>query len=168
MIDFIYLFIQVRSGFIERETHFTYRVCGGNFRRQEQHQGMGLSVFICCCSVEQLCLTLWDPTDCSIPGLSVLHHLPEFAQTHVYWVGDAIRSSHPLSSSSLPAFNLSQNQGLFQWVSSLHQVAKVLQLQLQYQTLQWIFRTFWIFERIFFRIDWLDLLAVQGTIKSLL
>ena len=66
-----------------------------------------------CCSVTQSCPTLYDPMDCSTPGLPVLHHLPELAQTHVHWVSDAIQPSHPLSSSSLPAFNLSQHQGLF-------------------------------------------------------
>ena len=65
---------------------------------------------------------------------------PELAQTHVHWVGDAVQPSHPLLSPSPPAFNLSQHQGLFQWVSSLHQVAKVLELQLQHQSFQWIFR----------------------------
>ena len=69
----------------------------------------------------------------------ILHHLPELAQTHVHWVGDAIQPSH-LSSPSPPAFNLSQGQGLVQWVSSSHQVAKVLELQVQHQSFQWIFR----------------------------
>ena len=79
--------------------------------------------------------------DCSTPGLPVYHQLLELTQTHVLWVGDAIQPSHPLSSPSPPAFNLSQHQGLFQWVGSLHQVAKVLELQLQHQYFQWIFRT---------------------------
>ena len=70
------------------------------------------------------------PMDCNTPGLPVHHHLPEFTQTQVHRVADAIQSSHPLSSPSPPAFNLSQHQGLFQWVSSLHHVAKVLELQL--------------------------------------
>ena len=83
-------------------------------------------------SVAQLCLTVCDPMDCSMPGFPVHHQLPEFTQTHVHWVGDAIQPSYPLSSPSPPAFNLSQHQGLFQWVSSLHQVAKVLALQLQH------------------------------------
>ena len=95
----------------------------------------------CCCSVPKLYLTLCDPMDCSTPGFPVLYHLPEFAQTHVHWVSDAVQPSHPLSSPSPPAFNLSQQQGLFQWVSSLHQVAKVLEFQLQYQSFQWICRT---------------------------
>ena len=81
-------------------------------------------------SVAQLCLTLCDLTDCSIPGFPVHHQLPELAQTHVHLVGDAIQSSHPLSSPSPPAFSLSQHQGLFQWDSSWHQVAKVLELRL--------------------------------------
>ena len=81
--------------------------------------------------------------DCSTPGFPVYHQLLELAQTHVHWVGDAIQPSHPLSSPSPPAFNLSQHQGLFQWVSSLDQVAKVLELQLQHQSFQWIFRIDW-------------------------
>ena len=91
-------------------------------------------------SFAQSCLTLCDPLDCSTPGLPV-HKVPEFTQTPVHWVHDAIQPSHPLSSPSPPAFNLSQHQGLFQWVSSLHQVAKVLEFQLQHQSFQWIFRT---------------------------
>ena len=100
--------------------------------------------------------------DCSTPGLTVNHHLPEFTQTHVHWVNDAIQITHPLSSPSPPAFNLYQDQSLFKWVSSLHQVAK-----------------YWSFSfsispsneypgMISFTMDWLDLLAVPGTLKSLL
>ena len=85
----------------------------------------------CCCSVTQSCLTLCNALYCSMPGFPVLHHLPEFAQTHVHWVGDAIHPSCPLSSPS-PAFNLSQHQGLFQWINSSHQVAKALELQHQF------------------------------------
>ena len=92
-------------------------------------------------SVAQSYLTLCDLMDCTTPGLPVHHQLLESTQTHVHWVGDAIQPSHPLSSPSPPAFNLSQHQGLFQWVSSLHQVAKVLEFQLQHQSFQWIFRT---------------------------
>ena len=91
------------------------------------------------CLVTQLFSTLCGPMDCSTPGFLVLHHLPEFAQTHVYWVRDAIQPSHPLSPHSL-ALNLSQHQGLFQRVGSLHQMAKVLELQLQHQSFQCIFR----------------------------
>ena len=91
-------------------------------------------------SVTQPCLTLCNTMDCSTPGFSVHHQLPELVQTHVHQMGDAIQPSHPLSSPSPPAFNLSQHQCLFQWVSSSHQVAKVLQFQLQHQSFQWIFR----------------------------
>ena len=83
-------------------------------------------------SVAQSCPTLCDPMDCSTPGLLVHHQLPELIQTHVHWVGDAIQPSHPLSSLSPYSFNLSQHQGFFKWVTSLHQVAKVLEFQLQH------------------------------------
>ena len=112
--------------------------------------------------VAQLCPTLCDPMNCSMPGFPVLHHLPELAQTHVHWVGDAIQPSHLLSSPSPPASNLSQHQGLFQEVGSPHREAKVLAFQCQYQSFHWIFRT------DFLKMDWLDLLTVQGTLKSLL
>ena len=94
----------------------------------------GLLLYICCCSVTQSPLTLCNPMHCSTPGFPVLHHLLEFAQTPVHCVSDAIQPSHPLSSPSPPAFNLSQHQGLFQCVSSWHQVARVLKLQLQHQS----------------------------------
>ena len=96
---------------------------------------MRVFIRMSCCSVAQSRLSLCDPMDCSTPGFPVLHHLPELAQTHVHWVGDAIQPSHPLLSPS-PAFNLSQHQDLFWWVGSLHQVAKVLELQ--HQSFQWI------------------------------
>ena len=82
-----------------------------------------------------------DQTDCSKPGFAIHHQPPEPAQTHLHWVGDAIQPFHPLSSPSSPAFNLFQHQGLFKWVSSLHQVAKVLEFQLQHKSFQWISRT---------------------------
>ena len=85
------------------------------------------------------CIQLCNPIDCNRPGFPVLHYPPEFAQTQVCGVGDAIQPSHLLSSPSPPTFNLSQHQGLFQWISSLHQVAKLLELQLQHQSFQWIF-----------------------------
>ena len=107
-------------------------------------------------------LNLCDPMGCSTPSFPVHHQLPELVQTHFHRVGDAIQPSHPLSSPSSPALHLSQHQDLFQWVSSLHQVAKVLEFQLPHQSFQWIFRT------DFLRIDWFDLHAVQGTLKSLL
>ena len=83
-------------------------------------------------SVVQLCPILCNPMDCSTPGLPVYRQLPEFTQTHVHWVSDAIQPSHPLSSPSPPAFSFPQHQGLFKWVSSSHQVAKGLEFQLQH------------------------------------
>ena len=92
-------------------------------------------------SVAQLCPILCDPMNCSMPGLPVHHQLPEFTQTHVHQVGDAIQPSHPLVSPFPPAPNPSQHQGLFQWVNSSHQVAKVLEFQLQHQSFKWTPRT---------------------------
>ena len=92
-------------------------------------------------SVAQSCPTLCNPMECSMPGLPVDHQLLELTQTHVHWVSDAIQPSHPLPSPSPPAFNLSQHQGLFKWVSSSHQVVKVLEFQLRHESFQWIFRT---------------------------
>ena len=111
-------------------------------------------------SVTQSYLTLCNLMDCSMPGFPVRHQLPELAQTHVHRVGDTIQPSHPLLPPSPPAFNLSQHQGFFQWVSSLHQVAKY-----------WSFSISPSSESsglISFRIDWIDLLAVQGTLKMIL
>ena len=113
-------------------------------------------------SVTQSCPTFCDPMDCSMPDFPVQHQLPELAQAHVYRVCDAIQPSHPLLSLSPLVHNLSQHQGLFQWVRSSHQVAKVLEFQLQHQSSNEYSGL------ISFRIDWLDLLAVQGTLKSLL
>ena len=87
-------------------------------------------------SVVQSCLTLCDPMSRSKPGLPVHHQLPESTQTHVHWISDTIQPSCPLSSPSSPALNLSQHQGLFKWVSSSHQVAKVLEFQLQHHSFQ--------------------------------
>ena len=112
------------------------------------------------CSVSQLCLTLCDSMDCSIPGFSILHHLPGFAQTHVHWV-DAIQS-YSLFPPLPPTFNLSQHQGFF------YELAHCI---------RW--PKYWSFSfnirpsnehpgLISFRMDWLDLLSVQGTLKSLL
>ena len=102
---------------------------------------------VCCwCSVTKSCPTLCNPMYCSTPGFPVVHYLLELAQTHVHWVGDAIQPSHPVSCPSLPTFNLSLHQDLFKWISSLHQVAKVLKLQLQHQSFQRIFRIDFIFD----------------------
>ena len=108
--------------------------------------------FCSCCSVTLSCLTLCYPMDCNMPGILV-HLLVEFAQTHVHWVD---------MSPSPPAFNLSKQQGLFQWVNSSHQVAKLLELQLQHQSFQWILRVGSL------RIHWFDLFAVPRALKSLL
>ena len=81
-------------------------------------------------SVSQSCPTLCNPMDCRTPGFPVYHLLPEFTQTHIHWVGDAIQPSHPLSSPSSPALNLSQHQGLFKWVRSLYKMVKILEFQL--------------------------------------
>ena len=113
-------------------------------------------------SVAQSCLTLCEPMNRSTPGLPVHHQLPEFTQTHVHRVSDAIQPSHPRSSPSPPAPNPSQHQGLFQWVNSSHEVAKYWNFSFsinpynEYPGL------------ISFRTDWLDLLVVQGTLRSLL
>ena len=124
--------------------------------------GLGPTCF-CCRSVAKLCLTLCHPMDCNTLGFPVLHCLLEFDQTHVHRAGDAIQPPHPLSSPSPPASNLSQHQGLFQWVGSSTSggqrignsgSASVLPMNIQ--------------GLISFRMDWLDLLAVQGTFKSLL
>ena len=113
-------------------------------------------------SVAQSCLTLCHPMDCSMPGLPAHCQLPEFTQTHVHWVGDAIQPSHPLLSPSPPAFNISQHHGLFQLVNLRIRWPKYWSFSFsispsnEYSGL------------ISFRMDWLDLLAVQGTLKSLL
>ena len=123
----------------------------------------GWIIFLCTyvyqySSADQSFLTLWDPMDYSTPGLPLHHWLPEFTQTHVHWVGDAIQPLHPLLSPSPPTFKLPQHQGLFKSASSSHQEAKVLEFNIspsnEYSGL------------ISFRRDWLDLLAVQGTLKS--
>ena len=113
-----------------------------NRKKKRSHLELGIlekavSKLLQFSSVAQSCPTLRDPTNRSTPGLPVHHQLPEFTQTHVHWVGDAIQPSHPLSSPSPPALNPSQLQGFSQWVSTLHQVAKVLEFQLQHQSFQW-------------------------------
>ena len=92
-------------------------------------------------SVAQSYPTLCDPMNRSTPGLPVHHQLLEFTQTHVHLVSDSIQPSHPLSSPSPPALNPSQHQGFFQWVNSSHEVAKVLEFQLQHQSFQWTPKT---------------------------
>ena len=113
-------------------------------------------------SVTQSCPTLCDPMNRSTPGLPVHHQLPEFTQTHVHRVRDAVQPSHPLSSPSPPAPNPSQHHSLFQWVNSLHEVPKYWSFSFSIIPFKEIPGL------ISFRMDWLDLLAVQGTLKSLL
>ena len=116
--------------------HFDWRCSYRSHTQRKQSQeihsftdarmGMRSLIFVglnYCSSVAKLCLTLCDPMDCSMPGLPVLHHLLEFTQAHVHWVGVVIQPSQPLLPPSPPAFNLSQHQGLFQWVGSSKQVA---------------------------------------------
>ena len=114
-----------------------HRTGKGQFSVQSQRKAIPVQFS----SVAQSCPTLCDPMNCSTPGLPVHHQLLESTQIHVHQVGDVIQPSHPLSSPSPPALNLSQHQGLSKWVSSSHQVAKVLEFQLQYQSFQWTPRT---------------------------
>ena len=116
----------------------------------------------CCFSVAQSCPTLCDPMDCSTPGFPVHPQLPEFAQTHVHWVSDVIQTSHPPSSPFPPAFNLSQHQGLLQWVTSSLQLPKYWSFNFS------ISLSNEFSELISLKIDMLDLLEVQGILKSLL
>ena len=113
-------------------SNFKYNTNYWNLSLTTSFQAVGVSVQFS--SVTQSCPTLCDPVDYSTPGLPVHHQLPEFTQTHVHWVGDAIQPPHPLSSLSPPTLNLSQHRGLFKWVSSSHEVAKVLEFQLWHFT----------------------------------
>ena len=116
-------------------------------------------LFVILCDFSTLC-------DCNKPGLSVPHHLPKFAQVHIPCIDDAIQPSHPLTPSFPSALSLSQHQGVFQWVSCLHQITKILELQLQHQSFQRVFRE--INSLISLKIDQFDPLAIQGTLRSLL
>ena len=125
------------DSYINSKLHNTACVCSLSIYPYWCPIHMGCFQFIL---VAQSCLTVCDPMDWSTPRLPVNHQFPEFTQTHVHWVGDAIQPSHPLLSTS-PTISFSKHQSLSQSVSSLHQVAKVLGLQLQHQSFQWIFRT---------------------------
>ena len=117
-------------------SHFSLLICENPpFETEERSNSLNILFFASVSSVAQLCPTVCNPMDCSTPGFPVHCQFPELTQTHVYRVSDAIQASHPLSSPSPPAFNLSQHQGLFQWVSS-HEVARVLEFQLQHQSFQ--------------------------------
>ena len=136
------------------------------------HLGLGVICQLVVCSlihpedqfssVTQSCPNLCHPMDCSVPGFPVHHQLPNLTQTYVHWVTDDIQPSRPLLAPSPPAFNLYQHQGLFRWVSSSHQVTKYWSSSLS------ISPSNEYSGPISFRVDWVDLLAVQGTLKSLL
>ena len=132
------------------------------------HQGSSSHFLLQFSSVAQSCPTLCDPMNRSTPGLPVHHQFLEFTQTHVHQVSDAIQPSHLLSSPSPPAPNPSQHQTLFQWVKSSHEVAKVLEFQYFKSSSFSIIPSKEIPGLISFRMDGLDLLSVQGTLKSLL
>ena len=135
------------GGSREREHMYTYGWCMSMYGRNLRRFGLPwwlrqkricLQCGSCCFSVVKSCPALCDLMDCSTPAFPVLHCLPEVVQTHAHWISGAIQLSHPLSPSSPPALNLSQHQGLFPWIGTPHQVAKVLELQ--HQSFQWIFR----------------------------
>ena len=141
---------EILQGGLERSGPDSHWGQVSQWSRAQQH-------LCCCCSVFKSCPTPWT----AAPGFPVLHYFLKFAQTHVHGVGNAIQPSLSLSSPSLPAFNLSQHQGLFQWAWSLHQVAKGLELQLQHPSSEQS-------GLISFRIDGFHLLALEGTLESLL
>ena len=139
MINFwcniFYLYIEIFTLFM----HYSPDLCKHLYVHFSKVLGKVLIYILlryCCCSAAQLCPILCEPMDCSTPGLPVHHHLQELSQVHIHGVGDAIQPSHPLLFPSPPAFSLSQDHGFFQLVKSLHQVAKVLELQLQSQSFQ--------------------------------
>ena len=132
-------FCSTLSNFSKMSVYFQYINFNKSFLLNVMNDGKKGSIQSS--SVTQSCPTLCDPMNCSTPGLPVHHQLPDFTQTHVHRVGDAIQPSHPLLSPSPPALNLSQQQGLFQWVNSSHEVAIVLEFQLQHQSFQWTPRT---------------------------
>ena len=121
---------------------------------------VGVGLVVQFSSVAQTCQTLCKPMNCSTSSLPVHHQLVEFTQTHVHWVGDAIQPSHPLSSPSPPALNLSQHQGLFKWVSFCIRWPKYWSFSFN------ISPSNEYLGLVFFRMDWLDLFAVQGTQQS--
>ena len=118
----------------------------------------------CSCSVTKSFLTLCDSMDCSTPGFPVLHHLLEFAQAHVHWIGDAVQPSHPLSSPSPPALNLFPASGSFPMSQLFASGGQSIGVPASTSVLPMNTHP----GLISFRIDWLDLRAVQGTLKSLL
>ena len=134
-----YVFHSIRNCHVFRNDYITVLAAWHPY--QSWHGQIFILLFSSVQFSHQSCPILCDPMDCSTPGLRVHHQLPEFTQTHVHWVDDAIQPSHPLLSPSPPTLNLSQHQGLFQWVSSSYQVAKILEFWLQHQSFQWTPRT---------------------------
>ena len=134
-----------QAGHVQKQTHHLIHQTGSSLRipyyHLPRHWDLRPGAILQFSTVAQSSPTLCNPVNHRTPGLDVHYQLPEFTQTHVHWVGDAIQPSHPLSSPSPPAFTLSQHQGHFKWVSSSHQVAKVLEFQLQNQSFQWTPRT---------------------------
>ena len=124
----------ISTTILRKKVHVNYCRSNTNLKLSRE------SSYIQSSSVYQLCLTLSNSMECNTPGFPIQHQFLDLAQTHVHRVGDAIEPSHPLPSASPPAFNLSQHKGLFQWVSSSHHAAKVLEFQLQQESLKWIFR----------------------------
>ena len=137
------LLISIRIWLIHTLKDF-FSLCSFSFSHVVLYCLFGLILKSEFSSVTQSCPTLCNPMDCSKPGFPVCHQLLELAQTHVHWVGEAIKPSHPLLSPDPPLFNLPQHQGLFQWVSSSHQVVKILEFHLKHQSFQWIFRTYFL------------------------
>ena len=131
-------FVKEKTFFFGRETKSLSSAQGSRFWDQwARLRTYGLRWSFFACSTAQSCPNLCYPMDYS---LTILHHLQELAQTYVHWINDAIQPSNPLSSPSPPSFYLSKHHGLFQWVGSSYQMAKILELQLQHQSFQWIFR----------------------------
>ena len=137
-----YQYVYSISMWVHTDTHtYIHNINTGVWPHLENYCSTESLQLVQFSSVAQSCSTLCDPMNCNMPGIPLHHQLLEFTQTDVHWVGDAIQPSHPLSSSSPPAPNPSQHQGPFQWVNSSHEVAKVLEFQLQPQSFQWTPRT---------------------------
>ena len=139
IISYAWLFSWLVLYYMSELTNCIYQTYNYVMVADWLNQWMNKWLDYCCSVANWTCLTLCNPMNCNIPGFPLLHCLLKFAQTHVHWVGDNIQLAHPPLPPSPPALNLSQHQGLFQWVG-FYQVAKVLEFQLQEQSLQWILR----------------------------
>ena len=137
-----YQYVYSISMWVHTDTHtYIHNINTGVWPHLENYCSTESLQLVQFSSVAQSCSTLCDPMNCNMPGIPLHHQLLEFTQTDVHQVGDAIQPSHSLLSPSPPAPNPSQHQGLFQWVNSLHEVAKVLEFQPQHQSCQWTPRT---------------------------